>query len=49
MWSIRETTPEGSTLKDLITHGINRAKYACDVMDILLNELKIHCTNNKYD
>ncbi|XP_050549054.1 28S ribosomal protein S29, mitochondrial [Daktulosphaira vitifoliae] len=46
-WSIRETTPPGSTLKDLITHGINRAKYACDIMDILLNELKMHCTNNK--
>ncbi|XP_025412493.1 28S ribosomal protein S29, mitochondrial [Sipha flava] len=47
VWSIRETTPKGTILNELITHGINRAKYACDCMDILLNELKAHCSNNK--
>ncbi|XP_025193340.1 28S ribosomal protein S29, mitochondrial [Melanaphis sacchari] len=47
VWSQRETTPKGTTLNELITHGINRAKYACDCMDILLNELKAHCSNNK--
>lgn len=47
VWNIRETTPKGTTLNELVTHGINRAKYACDCMDILLNELKAHCSNNK--
>lgn len=47
VWSIRETTSKGTTLNELITHGINRAKYACDCMDILLQELKTYCSNNK--
>lgn len=47
VWSIRENTPKGTSLDEFITHGINRAKYACDCMDILLNELKSHCSNNK--
>jgi small subunit ribosomal protein S29 len=47
VWSIRETTPKETLLTELLTHGINRAKYACDCMDILLNELKSHCSNNK--
>ncbi|VVD02488.1 unnamed protein product [Leptidea sinapis] len=40
-WSKREKTPAGSTLLELIEHGIVRVKYACDVVDTLLHEVKL--------
>lgn len=39
-WSKRETTPAGSSLLELIELGLNRAKYATDVIDALLTEIK---------
>lgn len=41
VWSKRETTPEGAPLAELVEHGIQRVKYACDVVDALVNEIKI--------
>lgn len=40
-WSKREATEAGSSLSVLIEHGINRVKYACDVIDALISEIKI--------
>lgn len=47
VWSKRETTPAGSTLLELIEHGINRVKFASDAIAALLSELKQHSTAGK--
>ncbi|XP_011300119.1 28S ribosomal protein S29, mitochondrial, partial [Fopius arisanus] len=46
-WSIREHTPSGSPLLALIDLGVTRIKYACDIIDVLLEELRISCTSGK--
>lgn len=46
MWSKREKTEQGAPLLELVEHGIARVKYACDVIEALLNEIKI-LSNNK--
>lgn len=47
-WSKREMTPAGSTFIELIDHGINRAKFATDVIKVLLNEIKAQSTDGKF-
>lgn len=47
VWSKRETTPAGSTFLELVDHGINRAKFASDVIRILLDEIKQQSTEGK--
>lgn len=47
VWSKRETTPANSTLLELVDHGINRAKYASDVVSVLLDEIKLQSTKGK--
>lgn len=42
VWSKRESTPAGATLLELIEHGIARVKYASEVMNVLVQELKDH-------
>ncbi|XP_050070292.1 28S ribosomal protein S29, mitochondrial [Anopheles maculipalpis] len=42
VWTKREITPTGAPLLDLVEHGINRAKFACDAIAALLHELKQH-------
>ncbi|KAK7604700.1 hypothetical protein V9T40_005886 [Parthenolecanium corni] len=44
VWNLRETTPAGAPLMTLVNHGINRTKYACDCIDVLVDELKIAAT-----
>lgn len=46
-WSKREQTQEGSSLLELIDHGINRAKYASDVIAALIEEIKLASTEGK--
>lgn len=46
-WSQREKTPAGSTLLELIEHGINRVKFATDTIAVLLDELKQQSTEGK--
>lgn len=46
-WSKREETPAGSSFIELVDHGINRAKYASDVIAALLDEIKIASTDGK--
>ncbi|CAG9118083.1 unnamed protein product [Plutella xylostella] len=41
VWSKRETTPAGSPLLALVEHGISRVKYACDVIDAIVKEVKL--------
>ncbi|CAH2102968.1 unnamed protein product [Euphydryas editha] len=41
VWSKREKTPQGAPLAELVEHGITRVKYSCDVVDALVNEIKI--------
>ncbi|XP_052739608.1 28S ribosomal protein S29, mitochondrial isoform X2 [Bicyclus anynana] len=41
VWSKRESTPAGAPLAELVEHGIARVKYACDVIDVLLKEIKL--------
>lgn len=47
VWSQRESTPAGSTLLELIEHGINRVKFATDTIAVLLEELKQQSTDGK--
>ncbi|CAG9581012.1 unnamed protein product [Danaus chrysippus] len=45
-WSKRESTAEGAPLLELVELGIARVKYACDVIDALVYEIKL-LSNNK--
>lgn len=47
VWSKRETTPAGSTFLELIDHGINRAKFATDVIKVLVEEIKQQSSDGK--
>lgn len=47
VWTKRETTPAGSTFSELIEHGINRAKFASEVIRVLLDEIKLASTSGK--
>ncbi|KAI5631324.1 mitochondrial ribosomal death-associated protein 3 domain-containing protein [Phthorimaea operculella] len=40
VWSKREKTEAGAPLAELVEHGITRVKYACDVIDALVHEIK---------
>lgn len=46
-WSQREKTAAGSTLLELVEHGINRVKFATDTITVLLDELKQQSTEGK--
>lgn len=46
-WSKREQTPAGAPILELIDHGINRAKYASDVIAALVDEIKLASTEGK--
>lgn len=41
VWSKREKTEAGTPLAELVEHGINRVKYASDVVDALVGEIKL--------
>lgn len=47
VWSQRESTPAGSTLLELIEHGINRVKFATATIQVLFDELKQQSTAGK--
>lgn len=38
----RDTINEGTSLEELIEFGVGRAKYACDVVEVLLKEVKAY-------
>ncbi|CAK1544390.1 unnamed protein product [Leptosia nina] len=44
VWSKREKTEAGAPLSELIELGISRVKYACDVVDAIVHEVK-HLSN----
>lgn len=43
-WSKREFTSKDAPLMELIDLGINRVKYACDIVSVLAEEIKLHST-----
>ncbi|KAJ2940703.1 hypothetical protein O0L34_g14813 [Tuta absoluta] len=47
VWSRREKTEAGAPLAELVEHGITRVKYACDVIDALVREIKILSNDKK--
>ncbi|XP_023297513.2 28S ribosomal protein S29, mitochondrial [Lucilia cuprina] len=47
VWSKRESTPAGSSLSELIEHGITRIKFASETIAALLSEIKQHASNGK--
>lgn len=47
VWTVRENTPVGAPLIELVEHGINRVKFATDVITVLLDELKQQSTEGK--
>ncbi|XP_058445281.1 small ribosomal subunit protein mS29 [Malaya genurostris] len=47
VWSKREITPAGAPILELVDHGINRAKFSCDAIAALLQELKEQSTDGK--
>ncbi|XP_037937532.1 28S ribosomal protein S29, mitochondrial-like [Teleopsis dalmanni] len=44
VWSKRETTPAGSSITELVEHGITRIKFASETIAALLSEIKQHAT-----
>lgn len=46
-WSQREVTKVGDSLSNLIEFGIQRTKFACGVINALVDELKIASTAGK--
>ncbi|XP_054278471.1 28S ribosomal protein S29, mitochondrial [Macrosteles quadrilineatus] len=46
-WTPREKAEEGSSLNEMVSFGINRVKYACLVVDALMNELKANACNDQ--
>lgn len=46
-WSSRDKIDSGSPLMELIDFGINRIRYACSVVNALVEEIKIASTENK--
>lgn len=47
VWSKRETTPAGSTLSELVEHGIARIKFASETVAALIYELKLNAKQDK--
>uniref|UniRef100_W8B144 Small ribosomal subunit protein mS29 n=1 Tax=Ceratitis capitata TaxID=7213 RepID=W8B144_CERCA len=47
VWTKREATPAGSTLLELVEHGIARIKFASETIAALLSELKQHANDDK--
>lgn len=47
VWSKRESTPAGSTLSELVEHGITRIKFASETIAALLAEIKQHANNGQ--
>ncbi|ELT87608.1 hypothetical protein CAPTEDRAFT_179880 [Capitella teleta] len=45
IWSRREVTEEGDALTELIDFGLQRVKYAPDVMGAVIRELKLHASS----
>ncbi|XP_041975293.1 28S ribosomal protein S29, mitochondrial [Aricia agestis] len=44
-WSSREKSSAGAPLAELVELGINRVKYACDIINVLMNEIKMLSSN----
>lgn len=40
-WNQREMTSQGTSITELVEYGLNRIKYACGVVDVLIKELKL--------
>ncbi|XP_022117575.2 28S ribosomal protein S29, mitochondrial [Pieris rapae] len=47
VWSKREKTEAGAPLLELVELGIARVKYACDVVDAIVNEVKLLSNSKK--
>jgi len=45
-WSVREQTPAGSPLTDVIDVGCERLPFAADALNVLIRELKLNCIAN---
>ncbi|XP_066256486.1 small ribosomal subunit protein mS29 [Euwallacea similis] len=44
-WTKRETTPEATSLMELVDHGINRIRFASSCVTILAEEIKLLCSS----
>ncbi len=45
MLQIRETTPEGTPLAEMVKFGIDRPRFSADCLNVLMKELKLNCQN----
>ena len=43
-WSVREKTPAGSPLMEIIDVGCDRLAFAADAVNVLIRELKLNCS-----
>lgn len=46
-WGAQETLQQNAPIIELVNLGINRMKYACDIVKVLLQELKLASTAGK--
>ncbi|CAB4061602.1 DAP3 [Lepeophtheirus salmonis] len=47
IWSARETTPVDAPLIEVLLQGLERPKFSADVLNVLMNELRLSSTENK--
>ena len=46
IWSVREKTPAGAPLADVIDIGIERLTFAADALNVVIRELKLNCNDD---
>lgn len=47
VWSVREKTPAGSPLMDIVDVGCERLPFSADALNVLLRELAINCSEGR--
>jgi len=45
VWSVREKTPAGAPLSDVLNVGIERLPFSADALNVVIRELKLNCNN----
>ena len=47
VWSVRDKTPAGAPLSDVIDLGIERLTFAADALNVVIRELKLNCNEDR--
>jgi len=47
VWSVRDKTPAGAPLSEVIDLGIERLTFAADALNVVIRELKLNCNEDR--